>query len=138
MVTMTELSLPIVVYCMNYCCNVCKASLEKSPKLVGTQAKRVQIDESYHCCRQKYNRGRLYKGDKMRGKNQTMKVNAKILGENSERDEASGPWIFGAFDSENRVRFQLVDDRRATTLIPIICNWVESGSTITSDEWRAY
>lgn len=46
--------------------------------------------------------------------------------------------MFGALQNKDIVRFQLVDDRKATTLLPIISKWVEKGSTIVSDEWVAY
>lgn len=51
---------------MNFCRNVCTASLDKSPKLVGTQENPAQIDESYRGGRRKYNRCPLNKGDKIK------------------------------------------------------------------------
>lgn len=139
MAAMTGLGTPTVLDWMNFCRNVCTVSLDKSPKMVGTNSHPVQIDESYHAGRRKYNRGRLNKGDKLKSTESNHdREQQNIGGPSSASDEASGPWVFGACDSANHVRFKLVDDRRADTLIPIICNWVESGSTIISDEWRAY
>jgi transposase-like protein len=48
-------------------------------------------------------------------------------------------WIFGLVEREsNRLKLFPVDNRCATTLIGIIKDNVEPGSTIYSDGWRAY
>jgi len=48
-------------------------------------------------------------------------------------------WVFGLYDtSTKREHIQLVDDRRAETLIPIIQKYIKPGSTIFSDQWAAY
>ena len=48
-------------------------------------------------------------------------------------------WVFGIYDTTTkRGHIQLVDDRRAETLIPIIQKLVLPGTTIYSDEWAAY
>ena len=48
-------------------------------------------------------------------------------------------WIFGLYDTTTKCsHVQLVDDRRAETLIPIIQKFVRPGSTVFSDQWAAY
>lgn len=48
-------------------------------------------------------------------------------------------WIFGMFDSTERIGFlQFVEDRSCVTLLPIIENHVLPGSEIHSDSWAAY
>ena len=48
-------------------------------------------------------------------------------------------WVFGLYDTDKRaVHIQLVDDRSANTLIPIIQKYVLPGTTIYSDQWPAY
>lgn len=48
-------------------------------------------------------------------------------------------WIFGIYDTEKKVgHIQLVNDRTADTLIPIVQNNVHPGSTIYSDKSSAY
>lgn len=58
-----------------------------------------------------------------------------------------GPWVFGLAlckvdDNGKRhlkeVRYFYVKRRNTDTLIPIILNEVIKGSTISSDEWKAY
>jgi len=48
-------------------------------------------------------------------------------------------WVFGVYDPEARHGFiQLVRRRDARTLLPIIRRVVAPGTTVWSDEWRAY
>ena len=48
-------------------------------------------------------------------------------------------WVFGLYDTATKLgHIELVDDRRADTLIPIIQKFVLPGSTIFSDQWAAY
>jgi len=47
--------------------------------------------------------------------------------------------FFGLYDaSTKRGHIELVDDRSAETLIPIIQKYIKPGSTIFSDQWAAY
>lgn len=48
-------------------------------------------------------------------------------------------WVFGLYDNnEKRGYLELVENREADTLIPIIQRWVLPGAIIHSDGWRAY
>ena len=49
-----------------------------------------------------------------------------------------GPWVFGLYQNERTVRFIIVEDCKATTLIPIIQEYVQDGSVTVSDEWSVY
>jgi transposase-like protein len=46
--------------------------------------------------------------------------------------------VFGILIRHGKVFAQLIDDREAKDLIPIITKQVETGSKICSDTWRAY
>ena len=71
----------------------------------------VEIDESKFG-RRKYHRGRL----------------------------VDGHWVFGGFErgSKDSSFMMVVPDRSKNTLMPIITQYIRSGTTIISDEWRAY
>jgi len=48
-------------------------------------------------------------------------------------------WVFGVYDPEKKEgHIELVENREAATLIPIIQRVVVPGTTIWSDEWAAY
>ena len=50
-----------------------------------------------------------------------------------------GQWVLGGICSENGDLFLTpVDKRDAATLVPIITDNVEVGTTIVTDEWKAY
>lgn len=49
-----------------------------------------------------------------------------------------GPWVVGLYQSKTNVRFKVVPDRRAATLIPLIDSLIQEGSVIMSDEWKGY
>lgn len=95
--------------------DVCSAVIEEWPKTNGTDDKPVQIDESYFQGRRKYNRGRILDGNKR-----------------------TKGWVFGLYMSPKRYRFYVVNDRSGDTLSPLIHANVTPGSTVVSDEWRAY
>ena len=92
---------------------VLNESLYMNTITLGGEGKRVQIDEAL-IRKRKYNRGRSKK---------------QI-------------WVFGAVeegDSEPHPLFiKRVENRSAWTLIPLICKHILPGTTIISDEWRAY
>jgi len=48
-------------------------------------------------------------------------------------------WVFGLYDTNSKLgHIQLVDDRSAQTLIPVIQKFIIPGTTIFSDQWSAY
>jgi transposase-like protein len=56
----------------------------------------------------------------------------------AEPESLPGPWVFGLCTNRSYVRFVIVENRSADTLIPIIQNQVSVGSLIWSDQWAAY
>ena len=81
--------------------------------LQETLSGEIEIDESLFGRKVKYHRGNPHVGVKV--------------------------WIFGMIErSSNRMIIYPVNDRRESTLIPIIEKHVEPGSTIYSDGWSAY
>jgi len=49
-----------------------------------------------------------------------------------------GPWVVGLYLNKNDVRFVVVKDRSAATLIPLIDSLVEVGSIIMTYQWKGY
>jgi hypothetical protein len=48
-------------------------------------------------------------------------------------------WVFGAYDTLQKMGWiQLVPDRTADTLLPLIRDWCREGTIIVSDGWAAY
>ena len=77
---------------------------------LGGIGKIVEIDESKFG-KTKYNRGR----------------------------EISGQWVFGIFErGSKKVKIISVQDRSANTLLKLIKDNIEPGTTIYSDSWRSY
>ncbi len=52
--------------------------------------------------------------------------------------QVHGPWVFGLYQIERTVRFIIVEDRKATTWILIIQEYVQDGSIIVPNEWAGY
>ncbi len=103
---------------------VCSLAIEQFHKLVGTTENPVQIDESYFGGKAKYGRGRRLKGDRIH-RNESKAQQELQRQHDSTVDESSvsqvhGPWFFGLNQNERTVRFIIVENRKATTLIPII------------------
>lgn len=89
---------------------ICSWKLLQQPIVLGGPNIIVQIDESV-VARRKYNAGRI----------------------------VPPRWVFGAYDVQAGLGYvQLVPDRSAATLLPIIANVVAPQSIIHSDSWRAY
>ncbi|CAF4032329.1 unnamed protein product [Rotaria sordida] len=94
----------------NFMHDLCGEYFIRLPATIGVVNHVVEIDESVWTKR-KYNRGRL--------------VNTQ--------------WVFGSIDWDTRVCFAVVVDRHdAATLMPIIHQYILLGTTIYSDQWRAY
>lgn len=88
--------------------------LQTDPIRLGGPSIVCQIDESLFCHKQKNNRG---------------------------RQAVSERWVFGIADvsySPARFYMEVVDDRSAETLLPIIERVCRPGSIIYSDSWSAY
>ena len=50
-----------------------------------------------------------------------------------------GQWVFGGICRESRDFFMIpVDDRTSATLLSVIKDYIEPGTTIISDWWKAY
>lgn len=92
--------------------DVCSHELVNSPIQLGGPGRIVEIDESLFV-KAKYNRGHaLHRPQR---------------------------WVFGIYDVQTKVGVLVfVDDRSADTLLPLIRRYTLPGTTIHSDEWRAY
>lgn len=94
----------------SYMREVCENNLLNNPLVIGGPNMNVEVDETCFT-RRKYNRGRLLPNQ----------------------------WVFGGICRETQECFLVpVADRAADTLIPIINKYVAPGTTIFTDEWRAY
>lgn len=136
---MTNLTAPTVVDWLNFSRNVCTEVLDKREKLIGTNENPVQVNELFHHGMSKNNRGRQNKVDRSEGNDGTGEdeiESSNAINENSD-DPAKWPWELGTLQNREIMRFKLVDDRKGTTLVPIIQKWVKEGSTIVSDQFRA-
>ncbi len=106
----TELSKPTVIDWFNFLRDVCTNWMRDHPPIVGGIGHVVEIDESV-VSKAKYNRGRRV----------------------PER------WIFGGYDTTTKLGFlHEVDDRSASTLLPLIKKYILPGTTIHSDSWPSY
>ena len=109
-VTVVGTSKVTVVEWFYRCRDICANYLLEHHRPIGGIGHVVELDET-KIGHRKYNRGRL-------------------------RD---GVWVFGGLDrGTNDVFLQIVEDRSSDTLVPIIQAMVKPGTTIMTDEWRAY
>ena len=93
---------------------VCSTKLVNTPIILGGRNVTVQIDESLFRHKPKYHRG---------------------------RSPSSEQWVFGLVDTSSSPSLgymELVPRRDAQTLLPIIQAHTHPGTTIYSDQWRAY
>ena len=109
---------------------VCSHAIIAAPKLKGTSDYPVQIDEAYFRGRRKYSRGRMLDGD--------YQMPSNCSRSNNYGDLVRGPWVLGIYQNSFHVRFIVISDRKSETLLPIIRDYVDEGSTIVTDEWSAY
>eukprot|EP00102_Acyrthosiphon_pisum_P021188 XP_016658398.1 PREDICTED: uncharacterized protein LOC107883251 [Acyrthosiphon pisum] len=131
----------------NLCRDIPVYCFSKREKMGGTGCT-VQIDESLFQGKKKYNRGRLQRGD-----HQPLREISNSSNEDSDENEIVrtnknygnrivGPWVFGICwkrpDLLLERRFFIVEKRDRETLLQIIKNEIKTGTTIYSDQWRAY
>ena len=84
----------------------------RNQPMLGGKDVILQIDESV-IAKQKYHRGHLPAG--------------------------AQKWVFGIYDTAKKITYmELVQDRSAATLLPIIQKYCLQGSIIYSDKWKAY
>ena len=94
----------------SFCREICEITLLENGEKLGGSGKIVQIDESKFRKR-KYHRGH----------------------------HVEGQWVLGGIESDSRKCFMVaVEKRDEATLLPIIKKWIDPGTTITSDCWKAY
>ena len=73
--------------------------------------------------------------------NNTVEIDESLFGKrkNNVGRIVNGQWILGGIHRTTGECFlEPVNVRNAATLLPIIQNWVLPGTTIITDEWRAY
>jgi transposase-like protein len=93
-----------------FCRETMLVCLEGCSVKIGGPNKTVEIDESKFG-RRKYHRGHPVKGQ----------------------------WVFGGVERESGETFLVpVKDRTAETLMAVIRDWIEPGTTVISDGWKAY
>ena len=93
----------------SFCREVCEITLLENSDKLGGKGKVVQIDESKFGKR-KYHRGH----------------------------HVEGQWVFGGIEEDSRKCFLVaVEKRDEQTLLPIIQKWIEPGTIIVSDCWKA-
>lgn len=58
---------------------------------------------------------------------------------NKAGSQSSHKWVFGLYERERKLTYmEIVKDRQASTLIPIVQKICEAGTTVISDQWAAY
>ncbi|KAH9587098.1 hypothetical protein MS3_00000033 [Schistosoma haematobium] len=93
-----------------YCRDICASKMTRLCQSFGGVECIVEIDKTI-VRKRKYNRGRSIKEE----------------------------WVLGIYDrSTQKGHFQRVRNRRANTIIPIIQEYVQPGTTVYTDDWRAY
>ena len=94
----------------SFCREICEVNYLECEEKIGGHGKRVQIDES------KFGKRKYHRGHRVEGQ-----------------------WVFGGIEEGSRKSFMFaVDDRSEATLLPIIETFIEKGTTIISDCWKAY
>ena len=94
----------------SFCREVCEVNYLECEEKIGGPGKRVQIDEC------KFGKRKYHRGHRVEGQ-----------------------WVFGGIEEGSRKSFMFaVDDRSEATLLPIIETFIEKGTTIISDCWKAY
>ena len=93
-----------------FCQEVCEVALFDGREKIGGPGKFVQVDEN-KIGKRKYHRGHVVEGQ----------------------------WVFGGIEENSRKCFiATVEDRKEQTLLNLIKQWIEPGTTIISDCWKGY
>ena len=102
-------------------------------EVLGGNNEIIQIDESLMRGRRKANKGRYLLG------NVADPSPANTHRRTNYGDREDGPWVFGMVQKGTRlVKLFYVEDRKASTLVPLLRKHVHQDSTIWSDEWKGY
>lgn len=113
---LTKVSLRSVSVINDLMRDICTRYFVRNPIRLGGEGCTVEADESCFSSKPKHNRGR------------GLNIGKSL-------------WVFGMVDITNRPKvgyMEVVERRNAETLIPIINERVLPGTTIHTDEWRAY
>ncbi len=95
----------------SFCREICEVNYLECEEKIGGPVKRVQIDDESKFSKRKYHRGH----------------------------RVQGQWVFGSIEEGSRKSFMFAsDDRSEATLLPIIETFIEKGTTIIFDCWKAY
>ena len=111
---------------------VCSAKLIQSPIILGGSGKVVQVDES------------LFRHNpKILNKHITYSTvhNVPSIQHHRGRPPHEQIWVFGLADTSQTPALgfmEVVQQRDAATLLPIIQQHVAPGTIVHSDEWKAY
>lgn len=90
--------------------DVCMNIVQADNEVIGGVGKEVEIDES------KFGKRKFHRGRRV-----------------------DGVWVFGGIERGSKKCFmEIVTDRSAATLIPIIKKYIKPGTLILSDCWKAY
>ena len=94
----------------NFAREVCVEIIQKDSEQIGGEGKEVEIDES------KFGKRNYHRGKRV-----------------------DGVWVFGGIERQSKkCFFEILEDRSAKTLIPIITKYVKPGTVILSDCWKDY
>lgn len=83
----------------------------------------------------------ILKSEKIGGLGKIVEIDESKFGKRKYHrgHHIEGQWVFGGYErGTGRVFMVVVEDRKATTLVPLIERWIEKGTTIISDCWKAY
>jgi hypothetical protein len=107
---MTKLSIPAIIHRYQFYKDVCSNWLLKNQIQIGREGVTVELDESV-VAQRKY-------------------IHSQLIKEK---------WVFGAYaPTSGGVFLELVTDRSASTLLPLVRKYVLPGSTIITEKWKSY
>ena len=94
--------------------------------------------------REEYGKDLIENGGMLGGPGRIVQIDECLLAKaKRSRNNRARPvreqWVFGAYDVEAKVGWiELVENREADTLLPLIQEWCLPGTVIVSDGWAAY